>query len=178
MALPGPPANANPCPLLRAEEFEGVKLRLKKTQKEGASKYVNVKIVKNKDGTTMFQAFYTDKDGNKKSIGTFMDERRAAKAASMKWKQIENDKMKGMFDEECTLESPEKKHKACVPLSPTSAQSRVTYGPAYGWKGNQSSIYKAHKTLLESRMADSPTLTTMQLTRGGVRFIRYVKHYK
>ena len=84
----------------------------------------------------------------------------------------------GMFDEECTLESPEKKHKARVPLSPTSAQSRVTYGPAYGWKGNQSSIYKAHKTLLESRMADSPTLTTMQLTRGGVRFIRYVKHYK
>ena len=83
MALPGPPANANPCPLLRAEEFEGVKLRLKKTQKEGASKYVNVKIVKNKDGTTMFQAFYTDEDGNKRSIGTFMDERRAAKAACM-----------------------------------------------------------------------------------------------
>ena len=86
MALPGPPANAYPCHPCRAERvdfFEGVPLRLKKTEKEGASKYINVKIVKNKDGTTMFQAFYTDKDGNKKSIGTFMDERRAAKAACM-----------------------------------------------------------------------------------------------
>ena len=130
MALPGPPANANPCPLLRAEEFEGVKLRLKKTQKEGASKYVNVKIVKNKDGTTMFQAFYTNEDGNKKSIGTFMDERRAAKAASKKWKEIYNEKMRGMFDVESTIEQLEKKHKPRVPLSPASSQGK--YRPFLG----------------------------------------------
>ena len=82
MALPGPPANAYPCHPCRAERvdfFEGVALRLKKTKKEGASMYINVKIIKNKDGITMFQAFYMDEDGNKKSIGTFMNERRAAK---------------------------------------------------------------------------------------------------
>ena len=66
------------------------------------------------------------------------------------------------------------KHKPRVPLSPAFSQGK----PAYGWKGNDSSIYKAHKTLLESRAADVPTLTTMQLTRGGARFIPYAKHYK
>ena len=177
MALPGPPANAYPCHPCRAERvenFEGVALRLKKTKKEGASMYINVKIIKNKDGITMFQAFYTDEDGNKKSMGTFMDERRAAKAASKKWKEIYNEKMRGMFDVESTIEQLEKKHKPRVPLSPAFSQGK----PAYGWKGNDSSIYKAHKTLLESRAADVPTLTTMQLTRGGARFIPYAKHYK
>ena len=82
--------------------------------------------------------------------------------------------MRGLFDVESSFEQLEKKHKPRVPLSPALSQGK----PAYGWKGNDSSIYKAHKMLLESRTADSPTLTTMQLISKGARFIPYVKHYK
>ena len=80
----------NTCPVccVDREMVNGLPLRLKKTRKEGQSKYINVKVVNNSNGTLGYQAFYTDIDGYKKSIRTFIDEKEAAMAAARKWLEV------------------------------------------------------------------------------------------
>ena len=80
-----------------------------------------------------------------------------------------------MDDEESILEEPNHTKKR-VPLSPTQAHVDIRrMVPAYGWTGSKS-IYKAHKSLLESY--GSPIQQPMQITKNGPRFIRYARSYK